>query len=77
MEFNWILPHIQNDSSNHEPVLQKDEVCFNSGKAEGDIGPQEDSFLPALLQFEISVLEWILGLEWIKEFLSFGRGISI
>lgn len=71
MVLNWIPPHIQNDSSNHKAILQKDEVSFNSGKAEGDIAPQEDNPLPALLQFEISVLEWILELD------SFGRGISI
>lgn len=71
MSLNWILPHIQKDSSNHEAILQKDEVFFNSGKAEGDFGPQKDNPVPASLQLEISVLKWIL------EFYSFGRGISI
>lgn len=57
MALNVILPHISNDCSNHEPLLQEDEVCFYSAKEEGDIGPQENNPVLTLLQFEMSVLD--------------------
>lgn len=63
MELNWILPHIQNHSSNYEALLQKDEACFNSGKAEGDIGFQEDNPVPAL-RFQFQNGYWSCTPSW-------------
>lgn len=56
MALNVILPHISNDCSNHEPLLQEAEVWFYSAKV-GDIGPQENNPVLILLQFEMSVLD--------------------
>lgn len=57
MALNVIPPHIPNDCSNHEALLQEDEVFSCSEKAEGDIGPQEDDTMLVLLQFEIPILD--------------------
>lgn len=58
MALNFILSHIPNDRSNHGVLLQEDEICFYPGKA-GDTGPREDNPALALLQFEISALDWM------------------
>jgi len=58
MAWSLFLSHIPNDCSNHAALLQEKEVCFYSGKAGGDIGPQDNPVL-ALLRFGISVLYWM------------------
>lgn len=59
MALNVTLPHISSDCSNHEPLLQEDEILFYSAEVEGDIGPQENNPVLTLLQFEVSVLDGV------------------